>query len=494
MKQSYFLKNLIFRPILFVFFFLSGLLFSQTFTDNNITYSITSTTALTVSVTGSTLTGDIVIPSTVVNAGDGKTYTVTSLASSSFYGKTVNSLTLSNTITSIGTYAFAGASIGSMTLSTSLQTIGDRAFNNVKLLQSLQLPDTVTSIGQYCFYGSSLKTIKLSSSLTAISDYAFQNCFSLGAIEIPNSVQSIGASAFDNSGITSLTLPSSLKTIGVKAFSNCKSLQSVEIPSSVTTIFQYAFQNCTSLANLSFAANSSLTTMGANAFENTGITSLVLPDSLTVIPNSAFRSCYSLSSVTLSKNTTTIGEFAFNSASITSINIPEGTKTIANDVFRDCTFMTSIYFPASLTSIGSYALSGCSSLTTMSSLNTTPPALGTSVFFDVSPTICKLTVPSGSEVAYDNAAQWTDFIDLSSLGLQPVMKPEISIYPNPAIEYVNITNVKKGDDLFIYDLYGRVVYNQKLMGKDQKINVSRFKAGMYIIKINTDSYKLLITN
>ena len=69
-----------------------------------------------------------------------------------------------------------------------------------------------------------------------------------------------------------------------------------------------------------------------------------------------------------------------------------------------------------MTSIGSVAFSGCSGLTSILSLNNTPPtSVGTSVFSYVDKENCVLWVPKGSATAYREADGWKDFQNIKEI-------------------------------------------------------------------------------
>jgi len=69
----------------------------------------------------------------------------------------------------------------------------------------------------------------------------------------------------------------------------------------------------------------------------------------------------------------------------------------------------------------------------------------------------------------------------------------LSIYPNPAHDFVNII-IKNQDDylkdlvLTITDINGRMVYNQELLLKaaNTKIDINSLKPGVYMLIIKSD--------
>ena len=66
------------------------------------------------------------------------------------------------------------------------------------------------------------------------------------------------------------------------------------------------------------------------------------------------------------------------------------------------------------------------------------------------------------------------------------VETELSIYPNPAVEIVNIkTQNQSIQDLKIYDQLGRLVFQKnKLNTKNFQLNVEDFSNGMYVLNVN----------
>lgn len=293
-----------------------------------------------------------------------------------------------------------------------ISTIGEYAFLYCNNLASIAIPVGVTTIGQCAFMGcTNLVSVSIPSSVTTIEEAAFGECSSLATITIPNSVTYMGRSVFGRcvvldsvtigNGVTSieesaflecmnltlLTIGSSVRTIGYNAFRTCEHLISVTIPNSVTTIGDNAFYGCFNLADLTLGNN--VTTIGRMAFSDCAITSLTIPNSVITIGTSAFSDC-SIASLTIGNSVSTIGQSAFRRSSISHVIIP-----------------------SSVTFIGKSAFEGCSNLTSVTSLATTPPQLevdrygGSYVFRDIDDDAV-LHVPSGSVAAYQNSV-WQDY-------------------------------------------------------------------------------------
>lgn len=107
------------------------------------------------------------------------------------------------------------------------------------------------------------------------------------------------------------------------------------IPAEVTQIADGAFYNANSMTSVTFASNSSLTTIGSQAFQSSGLTSITLPDSLISIGNSAFFDSNNLTSVIFGPGSqlTTLGARVFDSNTQTTVALPATVTTIGSGLF-----------------------------------------------------------------------------------------------------------------------------------------------------------------
>ena len=74
---------------------------------------------------------------------------------------------------------------------------------------------------------------------------------------------------------------------------------------------------------------------------------------------------YGCKSSSIPSSVTSIGAYAFKETTLTSIVIPSSVTSIGAFAFSSCSALTSVVIPSSVTSIGSYAFSGCSGLTSV---------------------------------------------------------------------------------------------------------------------------------
>lgn len=276
------------------------------------------------------LTGDLIIPDSVVSLGTHSFYKC-----SGFTGD----LTIPDSVTTIENYAFYNCSgfNGTLTLGNSLQTIGYRCFSGCSgFTGDLVIPDSVTNIDKYAFNNCSNFNgiLKLSNNLSIIENGTFGNCSFTGTLEIPDSVTSIDDSAFYHcSGFTGdLIIPDSVTTLGNGAFMYCSGFTSLTISDKISILSEEVFYNCSGLTG-----------------------DLVIPDSITTISNSAFENCSSLTGVlTIPNSVTTIGDNAFENCSGFNgiLNLPNSIVSIGARAFNKCSgFTGELIIPESVTTI-----------------------------------------------------------------------------------------------------------------------------------------------
>ncbi|MBC2844391.1 leucine-rich repeat protein [Winogradskyella flava] len=131
--------------------------FAQTFTDNGLDYTITSTNPNEVQITGGTsVSSDLVIPETATDGTD--TFTVVSIGNNAFNIANLTSVDLPSTIKSIGDFAFDQNQLTTIDLPEGLETIAQRAFR-FNSLTDITIPSTMISIGQSGFGANPLATV-----------------------------------------------------------------------------------------------------------------------------------------------------------------------------------------------------------------------------------------------------------------------------------------------------------------------------------------------
>ena len=192
-----------------------------------------------------------------------------------------------------------------------LQEIGEQAFLGTNLVGGIQIPQAVTQISDEAFYDAMLPSVYFNNNgVVNIGKEAFAKN-NISELDIHKA--QIDEKAFADNPIVNVTLGSGITQIGEEAFYNEKTLKTVKINGIPGQIDENGIFNNSSITNItldeninkiqdnlfrnagfgdvdiSFAADSKLTTIGNNAFKNAiGLKSIILPDSITTIGECAF--------------------------------------------------------------------------------------------------------------------------------------------------------------------------------------------------------------
>ena len=86
----------------------------------------------------------------------------------------------------------------------------------------------------------------------------------------------------------------------------------------------------------------------------------------------------------------------------------------------------------------------------------------------------------------DNPIDSVDVNIINTVSVKELNQKLISIYPNPANNYLNINFPNSFSDPFdvnIYDLNGKLVFNQQLFNLKNTINLNDLKSGFYTYNI-----------
>lgn len=307
-----------------------------------------------------------------------------------------------------------------------IKTVGRECFAETDV-EEIVLPEGIEVIDTGAFaFCTKLRKINFPETLKIISHEAFRGCFSLETVILPKKMKELNSCAFFKAGIKHLTLPEKVSletgveifagidietidipenfTLTPTMFAGCQRLRSINLLGSRVTIPERCFRDCTSLAeiditkaalikdeafrgcqNLSVSTIPADTFVAASAFEETGVTDVVIED-ISKINNRVFADCKSLKKLTINvadgptfvpsalvkgcenlqtvmftgrtQNLTVIEAAAFKETEmLTTISLPEAVKTISKEAFYS-SGIENIHLPKNLKQIGTMAFAG----------------------------------------------------------------------------------------------------------------------------------------
>ena len=301
----------------------------------------------------------IIIPSTI----NGKT--VTKIGG--FGYSDVKQIIIPDTVTEIAADAFRSSELESIFIPDSVTVLGQCAFSGCDNLTDLTIGDGVTVIETTTFFGcNSLKNVIIGKNVTTIKSWAFYtgNCL-IEKMVIPRSVTMIDWSVvsdymkiknlyysgtFDSwvAALSSNPSTSDFLQYTENFYIDNEPIKEIEISDSdifskarfkyyswlesivikgVTEIGEAAFAECANLTRVKI--ESDVVSIGANAFEGSGITSIEISSSVTSIGSNAFNDCVNLTSLKYEGTVeewenVTLGECAFTGIQTTEVICSDG--------------------------------------------------------------------------------------------------------------------------------------------------------------------------
>ncbi len=341
-------------------------------------YEVSNGGAVITGYTGSSRT--VNIPDTI----DG--YVVWKIGEKAFNGKNIISVTIPASVTTLGNLAFANCSNLSI-VKINCTELADA--DSGSAAQGILFSDEtysvfynscddggcrvifgegVTRIPAYLFATAHdksngvycrISSVKISSTVTEIGKCAFFRCYNLSTLEMGDNVRTIGNAAFRYDDLLkTTTLPSSLTSIGGNAFGNT-GLQSLTIPKNVVSIGDMAFANCGNLTDMTIEATALEDANSASAAEG----SVGGDEDCSVFYNSGSLSGFK---VTFTEGVTRIPGYLFATGhnegtgtycKISEVIIPDSATEIGDGAFKFCFKLASVKMGKNIQSIGLEAFS-----------------------------------------------------------------------------------------------------------------------------------------
>lgn len=303
-------------------------------------------------------------------------------------------------IKTIGRACFAGTNVEEVVLPEGIETIDSDAFNLCTKLKKINFPETLKVIDHGAFNGCfSLETVILPKVMKEINNYAFY-AVGIKHLTLPEKVSSVGIKIFAKTDIETTDIPENF-TLGSEMFTECQKLHSINLLGSHITIPERCFCNCINLTeiditktalikdeafrgcqNLSVSTIPADTLVSVSAFEETGVTDVIIED-ISKVCNRVFADCNSLKKLTINvadgptsvpsalvkgcknlqtvvftgrtKNLTVIEAAAFKETkNLNTVSLPDTIKTISKEAFYD-SGIENIHLPEGLKQVGTMA-------------------------------------------------------------------------------------------------------------------------------------------
>lgn len=300
---------------------------------------------------------DIVIPEKSP-AGD----MVTMIAEYAFYGaEDIHSIIIAGRTLKLDTKAFQACEVEKIVIARCNMAIGENAFAYCEDLTEVSISGSNIEIEPYAFYdtGKDMKVkianctgildkkafqacgiaeLTISDSTLELDENAFSYCEDLKVVTFDNSTVEIDTYAFYDSGddavvsftncgldiddkafqccaLTTLNILGSETVIEDNAFSYCEDLTDVTIGVGNTKIGTYCFYDCSSLVNVSIAAESEddnlIFVIDDKAFQSSSVQKVVIGRGKVELGDNAFSYCKDLVSVEIKGLLSDIGDYAF---------------------------------------------------------------------------------------------------------------------------------------------------------------------------------------
>ena len=115
----------------------------------------------------------------------------------------------------------------------------------------------------------------------------------------------------------------------------------------------------------------------------------------------------------------------------------------------------------------------------------------TFIFTEVSAAFIRMEVVSNHGGAQTGFAEIAFAEGATLSNVESLELKSVSLYPNPAEDYISISGVSNSENYIIYNILGKEVLKGSI-SKNEKINIQDIKSGIYLLRINnTNSIKFI---
>ena len=270
----------------------------------------------------------------------------------------ITSIQFPNGLTSIGSYAFCNHwKLKAIDIPETVETMGVGALSHTGL-ETVELRHTPKDVQNAVFSDcDSLERAVMPGDMAALPGGIFMRCKNLKEVILPATMTTIGGSAFkectaleslrtaapDGETVAGFMLPDSLKVLEGGAFEGCTSLREIALPAKLTTLSSSCFMNCTGLRSITIP--SSVTSFGDYLFIGcTALEEINWDDvAITAITEQMFKNCTRLRQIDIPASVTRIKANAFESSGLQSVVLGGSIETISREAFIGCNSLEDVY-------------------------------------------------------------------------------------------------------------------------------------------------------
>ena len=309
---------------------------------------------------GSCSDKDIVIPEKSP-AGD----TVTMIAEYAFYGaEDINSIVIAGKTMELDQKAFQSCEVEKIVITGCDLTVGENAFSYCDDVSEVYISNSKLDMEAYAFYDTGKDMgVKIINCTGVLDDKAFQSC-GVGELIISGCTLELGENIFSYcEDLVTITMDSSTLEIGKYAFYDSGDDTIVTFTNCGLNIDDKAFQSC-GLITLNITESD--TVMGENSFSYCeDLTDGVIGANNIEIGTYSFYDCTSLVNVSIAADSEDdnlelfIDDEAFQSCSVQNVVIGRGKVEIGDSAFSYCEDLVSVEIKGTLSDIGDYAFYDC---------------------------------------------------------------------------------------------------------------------------------------
>lgn len=309
---------------------------------------------------GSCSDKDIVIPEKSP-AGD----TITMIAEYAFYGaEDINSIVIAGKTMELDQKAFQSCEVEKIVITGCDLTVGENAFSYCDDVSEVYISNSKLDMEAYAFYDTGKDMgVKIINCTGVLDDKAFQSC-GVGELIISGCTLELGENIFSYcEDLVTITMDSSTLEIGKYAFYDSGDDTIVTFTNCGLNIDDKAFQSC---CLITLNITESDTVMGENSFSYCeDLTDVVIGANNIEIGTYSFYDCTSLVNVSIAADSEDdnlelfIDDEAFQSCSVQNVVIGRGKVEIGDSAFSYCEDLVSVEIKGTLSDIGDYAFYDC---------------------------------------------------------------------------------------------------------------------------------------